>query len=945
VNGIRAKWHECVAVIQDYDVAVITESKLDENATHASLSIAGYQLFRQDRSRHGGGVAVYVANGLRPEALLDMQKYASSNGLEAAIVSISLLGKKSKVTLLGLYRPPSSRAAWFESFNELILKLIQLGPLIILGDLNCDLRKPALSPVKSLLASLALAGTIVPETLATRVTELSATSIDIIAIDKNIPCLDYYVSDNSASDHSPVVAIIKGSAIDRILPVHKRSFKKVDFNELHQRIAAIDIQDHGSDSVDVMLDSWHNRVIQILDDVAPMKPYPWRKNKLPWLNQGIRDLMTKRDVISKTIASKTLGLEDAASAVKEVQELRRRIKSRIRRGMKDAGRKALESQDHKGAWKYIRAATFTTPKGSDARFDLGEMNDHFARTVQSVDNEVIEDVASCDLEDSFAFQAVSTYRVAALLETVKTSTATGPDEIPGFLVRKLATAMAPAISVILNTSFESRSFPAMWKRANICPVWKGKGSKKDVSNYRPISILPVLARVCEKIAANQLYEYCSRKELIPPEQFGFRRKSSCETALISALDSWIASVDAGEMVGALLIDLSRAFDTVPHKMLIHELASSGCGTDALQWFASYLSQRLQRVVQKSNTAEWRPVSRGVPQGSCLSPLLFNIFVRELPAANQLTTKQFADDITGSIASANPAEIVQKLTEGFNHTKEFCDAHELVINANKTQLVIFKAPSKPSPDNMDLTLDGCLIKPVTSVQLLGVTLDSHLTLASHIDNTIRKAHGLLGALARAAPLLPRQLLKQAYTALIRSRLEYCSAILAPVAKTHLNKLDVIQRSAARIICGVPRDTHAAPLLDELGLQSLECRRNKHIIGIVRSILENECHPALQEMFKAGTDGRILTPYSPRTALGAKRFSCTGATIFNADLEARSGGLGGGITGNAGGGTEVGGVGVAGVDAIASVGAGAIGAKSVGASMRDSIDGDATPLSHG
>ena len=236
---------------------VITETKLDDHATHASLSIAGYQLFRQDRTRHGGGVAIYIANGLRPVALIDVQQYASSNGLEAVIVSISLLGKKDKVTILGLYRPPNSKTAWFESFNDVILRLIRLGPMIILGDLNCDLMKPNMYPAKSLLASLALAGTKVPKTLATRTSMQSATSIDVIAIDKNLQCIDYSVSGNAASDHMPVMAAIKGSLMDKILPVPKRSFRKVDFNQLHHRIVSIDMQD-SLNSVDELLDHWHS---------------------------------------------------------------------------------------------------------------------------------------------------------------------------------------------------------------------------------------------------------------------------------------------------------------------------------------------------------------------------------------------------------------------------------------------------------------------------------------------------------------------------------------------------------------------------------------------------------------------------------------------------------------------------------------------------------------
>ena len=251
----------------------------------------------------------------------------------------------------------------------------------------------------------------------------------------------------------------------------------------------------------------------------------------------------------------------------------------------------------------IRAATFTTPKGSDTLFDLAGMNEHFAEVVNSDENEPIV-IDGCDQEDSFNFQIVSTQSVARLLGAVKTNTAMGSDGIPGFLVKKLAMAMAPAITDIFNESLTSNCFPSLWKKANICPVWKGKGSKSEPTNFRPISILPVLARTFERLAAKQLYEFCERKNLIPPAQFGFRRKSSCEVALISALDTWIGSVDAGEMVGALLIDLSKAFDTVPHQMLIRELANCGCSIDAQKWFQSYISERLQRVVQRSNMTEW-----------------------------------------------------------------------------------------------------------------------------------------------------------------------------------------------------------------------------------------------------------------------------------------------------------------------------------------------------
>jgi len=175
-----------------------------------------------------------------------------------------------------------------------------------------------------------------------------------------------------------------------------------------------------------------------------------------------------------------------------------------------------------------------------------------------------------------------------------------------------------------NCSLRNGQFPDPWKLADVVAVWKNKGAKSDTGNYRPISVLPDLARVLEKECASKLTVYCNNKCIIPLEQFGFRAKSSCEMALIHSVDRWLGEVDRGNFVGALLVDLSKAFDSVPYQKLLNELVSIGCSSEAVSWFSSYLSNRKQRVVVLDKKADWKEVNRGVPQGSCLSPLLFNI---------------------------------------------------------------------------------------------------------------------------------------------------------------------------------------------------------------------------------------------------------------------------------------------------------------------------------
>ena len=233
-----------------------------------------------------------------------------------------------------------------------------------------------------------------------------------------------------------------------------------------------------------------------------------------------------------------------------------------------------------------------------------------------------------------------------------------------------------------------------------------------------------------------------------------------------------------------------------------------------------------------------------------------------------------------MAGKQVSEVVTTLEESFKKTKEFCDTRGLLINASKTQFIILRAPGKRIENDVEIHVMDHSIQHIRTVKLLGVTIDRGLTFGPHISTIVEKCNSTLGMLAKAAPFLPTKLLKIAYMSLVRTNLEYASAVYASAANTHLKKLDVVQKIASRIISHAPSRAHSAPLIDALGLDSLQLRRNKHIVQIVNNCLSGNCHPALEEMFEADTvPNRVLMSNTGRIQMGKRKFSNFAADIYN------------------------------------------------------------------
>ena len=365
------------------------------------------------------------------------------------------------------------------------------------------------------------------------------------------------------------------------------------------------------------------------------------------------------------------------------------------------------------------------------------------------------------------------------------------------LLKLTAPGVARSLTQLFNYSLKTGEIPSEWKSANITPVLK-KGRKEDVNNYRPISVLPIVAKVFERIVHKQLYEYLERNQILHPDQSGYRPKHSTLDALLKATDNWRWALDSNELVGAVFIDLSMAFDSIDHELLLSKLESYGIREDSLHWFKNYLTGRRQRVLVNGIVSTWRPMEKGVPQGSILGPLLFGVFVNDLPVnINQCSVSLYADDTALYHSSRNSTELKDSLESALDGVASWVNNNGLKMNVRKTQAMFLgRRGRRNEVEHASLTHQGVTLTTEPKVKFLGVIVDKDLNWNDHVTKIRRKCLASLAQLRQLFPAVPRRTRILLYNALVLPHLDYCSCIWGTCGTNLQMKLERIQT----MLCG-------------------------------------------------------------------------------------------------------------------------------------------------
>ena len=425
--------------------------------------------------------------------------------------------------------------------------------------------------------------------------------------------------------------------------------------------------------------------------------------------------------------------------------------------------------------------------------------------------------------DLFNFTKVSLKEVELGIRKLKSKRTMGPDGIPQYLVKGCSDVLKEPLQIIFNLSLMTHTFPEQWKEALVVPIPKS-ANDRDIQNFRPIAKLSTFCKVFESIMYHRILTHI--KPDISISQHGFLPHRSTVTNLATLTEHITSEINNGSQVDVVYTDFKKAFDTVNHDLLLHKLRMFNFSNSALQLLSSYLYNRKLAVSYKQNFSRNYKMQSGVPQGSNLGPLLFLIFINDLPGRVKCSTLLYADDLKIYKTINSPEDNIA-LQEDINNIQDWCISNNLHLNISKCKTMSFT--NRKNTLSFPYSINNNLIEKPDIVKDLGVKFDPALSFSEHIETIVREAYRNLGFICRIGKELKNiSTLQKLYVTYVRAKLEYCSTIWCPYTKKNIENIEKIQNKFLRYIVykgtGLyPRNDSGAQLILNTGISTLESRR--------------------------------------------------------------------------------------------------------------------------
>lgn len=821
IRSIQKHWNHLLVSLADHvdslDILILTE--INTTISNVSLySLDGFQSFSLCReNRRGGGILMFVKSSWFCEPV--------TTSLTQAEVLVTAISRQDISFVIGaFYRPPSSNITLF--FDELAGLLNTFGndsQLVFAGDFNIDVMKVANNGVANYLNLLSGFGL---ENLTTNFTReeflgnrFTRTAIDHVVVRLNKAKFASGVIKQKIADHYFVSFIAfcgapQDDMVDQYSVILDR--RKIDNFIKQFDWSSLLTMDH--------ITAYQTMVAQfeyIYNNSKKKIKIKQRKSRNAWITVEIMELCHEKNILWNRVKA-----NPANSALKaEFRTLRNKITAEIRLAKKRhySTRLQQNQKNQKKTWQTVQELTGHKKKESidetikkafsdtDLNSLSNKFNTTFVRSVSDLHSQMrgVPDFASSPVSgcgNSAYLTQMTEDDLVKIIKNMAPGKSPGADRIRLRDISANFEHLKHVLLKIINSCLSTGQIPNGLKIAVVRPIYK-KGSRKVISNYRPISILPVISLILEKFVFNIMTSFCEKYSLLYPSQYGFRKNRGTITLLEDLSDHIHKNIDNNNFVLALFLDLTKAFDSINHKILIKKLLRIGFRGPFIEFLTDYLSARHQMVSICDVKSDLLPISTGVPQGSILGPLLFNIYVNDLGSLPfSSTVYQYADDTVLVFASNDEATALSYFQRDIHGLMAWFRANQILVNADKTKLMHFHNPHKVLNLSTPLMLHesdcrDCECTPleyVSSVKYLGLFFDKFLNWGTHIDYLAKRLRVVSAYLFHLRMVSDVSLRMKVYQALGESVLRYGITIYGACSNYKKTKLDNILHNVSKNI---------------------------------------------------------------------------------------------------------------------------------------------------
>ena len=883
----------------EIDILCICETWLDSSIDSKFIHIPNFNVNRCDAGR-GAGVCIYSRDCLKIK-LLETGLDKTDNVED---IWLQVQHKMFSSFIIGcVYRHPKALVESFSYLSNVFKDMcLKNKPVFILGDFNDNFLVKG-NHLSKICKNLNLRQIIEKPT---RITQHSRTLLDLIITNRVDMIVQSDVTPSSIADHeviSMLVNIRRPKNIPEIRTYRcRKNYSSNTFcNLLLNEVPTLN-KILSTDNVNIQVDILTRTFNNSLDECAPVVTKEITRPFSPWIDQALKGIIDNKNELKYELKNDRSNI----SLNNQFKLAKRNVENLISNAKKDHFKSKFEnSKGNSGAtWKVVEEMIPGLRKNSK-RVDHAEplsmaeeFNEYFAKVGELAFQKSQEgrqgSFSQTPIRNirphiaKFRPQPVDIHTVILVFKDLNDTNAYGSDGIPLSYLRDALPVLIFYIFIIINTSIVTGIFPKSWKHPYVIPFFKS-GDADNVSNYRPISLLPILSKVLEKIVANQLMSFLESNKLLAKNQHGFRKYLSTETALMKVNEYLYQNIDNQNISLLLLLDLSKAFDSVSHEILMNKF--DNLSIDQF-WFRDYLCDRIQSVKIDSIISSSRHIKYGVPQGSILGPILFLVYVNDMSQMlNKYFLVQYADDtqivISGKVHELN--DLIERGEKALSDAKKYFQEIGLNVNEQKTQCIFIRSRQLLSqvPADIRIHFDETDIIPSKKVKNLGVYIDQYLLFDDHISHITRKVNGILIALNRIKDRLDKTSRVTIVVSLSMSIINYCMKVWGMTTKEQIERVQKLQNFAARVAHGnVKKYEHITPIIKELEWLKIENKIEYDISIFVYKICNNLLpewlfsFPAVREINTRSTrqSSKLFVPRT-RTDMGAKAITVKGPSVWN------------------------------------------------------------------